>query len=226
MRGNRSFSFRQLAALPLTLALLSTGLSADNVDLFENLEPIEGAEAPIAEIDPAADFSVFKRVKILDTFVAFRSGWARDQRRNSTSRLRINEQDMERIKSGVAEQFKLVFTEVLEADDGYEVVDEIGEDVLLIRPAIIDLDVTAPDTLAAGRTTTFTTDTGAATIYIELYDSITGQIVGRAADRQTIRRPGEMLTWSNRATNIADARRLFRSWATALRDFLDSHYMD
>lgn len=218
-------SFYRLALLSLVMTVAANGLAADEVGLFENLEPIEGATAALAEIDPAADFTVFKRIMILDTFVAFRSGWARDQRRGS-SRLRISESDMERIKTGVAELFKQVFTEVLEADDGYQVVNEVGEDVLLLRPAIIDLDVTAPDTMSPGRTTVYTTSTGAATLYIELYDSVTGQIVGRAADRTVIRRAGEMLSWSNRASNTADARRMFRSWATALRDFLDSHYMD
>ena len=37
----------------------------DSSDLFENLVPVENAKMGAAYIDPNADFSVFKRVKIL-----------------------------------------------------------------------------------------------------------------------------------------------------------------
>lgn len=214
--------------LPLltSLMLMLTGNCAiadeENV-LFQNLKPVEGATAALAEIDPNADFGVFKRVMLLDTFVAFRSGWARDQQRTG-SRIRISQADMDRIKNGVADLFADVLSEVLSENDGYEITTEAGDDVLLIRPAIIDLDVSAPDVGTAGRSRTFTAETGSATLYIELYDSVSGQILGRAADRQLIRSPGNHLTWSTRASNTADARRLFRSWATALREFLDNHY--
>lgn len=195
----------------------------DSSDLFENLVPVENAKMGAAYIDPNADFSVFKRVKILETFVAFRSGWERDQR-SGTRGIRITASDMDRIKSDVADLFQQVFTETLEADDGYEVVDQADHDVLLLRPAIIDLDITAPDTMTAGRTRTFTASTGAATLYIELYDSVSGQIIGRAADRQGARRAGGTISWSNRVTNSAEARRMFTGWADTLRVFLDSHY--
>mgnify|MGYP001819820113 CR=1 FL=1 len=209
----------------LLLLVTNYSLAAEENVLYQNLKPIEGAKAALAEIDPNADFGVYKRVMLLETYVAFRSGWARDQQRTG-SRIRISEADMDRIKTGVAEQFADVFSEVLSEDDGYEIVTEAGSDVLLIRPAIIDLEVNAPDTMNAGRSRTFTTETGAATLYIELYDSVSGQILGRAADRELVQRPGNNLTWSNRASNTADARRLFRSWATALREFLDTHYSE
>jgi len=206
-----------------TLLAVPAAHAEDTLDLFENLVPVEDAQMGAAYIDPNADFSVFKRVMILDTFVAFRSGWERDQRRG-TRGVRITANDMDRIKSDVADLFQQVFAETLEADDGFEVVDQADHDVLLLRPAIIDLDISAPDTMSAGRTRTFTASTGAATLYIELYDSVSGQIIGRAADRQATRNAGGRVTWSNRVTNTADARRMFGGWANTLRDFLDSHY--
>jgi hypothetical protein len=36
--------------------------------------------------------------------------------------------------------------------------------MLLLRPAIIDLDITVPDSMSAGRSRTFTASTGAATL--------------------------------------------------------------
>ena len=209
--------------LALVFAASPAAVAEDTGSQFENLVPVDDAKVAVAYIDPNADFSVFKRVMILDTFVSFRSGWERDQRRG-TRGTRISARDMERIKSRVSELFNSVFVEVLEADDGFEIVSEPDYDVLLVRAAIIDLDVTAPDTSAAGRSRTYTADSGAATLYIELFDSVSGQIVGRAFDRQGARNPGNMMRWTSRASNTADARRVFRGWANTFRGFLESHY--
>ena len=226
MKSN-TFKLTSLIAAGLLALLIVPAAQAEDPmgELFQNLVPVENARMGMAYIDPEADFSVFKRVMILDTYVAFRSGWQQDQRRG-TRRVNVTASDMERIKRDVADLFTTVFTETLEADDGYEVVDAPDYDVLLLRPAIIDLDVTAPDTMSAGRSRTFTSTTGSATLYIELYDSVSGQILGRAADRTNIRNNMGTVTWSNRVTNSADARRMFSRWAGFLRDFLDEHYME
>jgi hypothetical protein len=47
---------------------------------------------------------------------------------------------MQRIKADVASFFKQILTQRLQFDNGYEIVDEVDYDVLLLRPAIIDLD--------------------------------------------------------------------------------------
>lgn len=212
-----------LAVVLVAFLALSAAQAEDLAVPFDNLVAVEDAQVAVAYIDPNADFSVFKRAMILDTFVSFRSGWERDQQRG-TRGTRISSNDMERIKTRVSELFNSVFIEALESDDGFEVVNEPDYDVLLIRAAIIDLDIAAPDTSSATRSRTYTADSGAATLYIELYDSVSGQIIGRAFDRQAARNPGSLMRWTNRASNTADARRVFSSWANSLRGFLDSHY--
>lgn len=217
--GLGAFGGILLAILMLAAPAMSAEEAADTT--FDNLVPVKGAKMSMAYIDPEADFSVFKRVAILEPFVAFRSNWQRDQNRSRSRN--ITARDMERIKSDVATLFERVFTERLEAA-GYEVVDGANEDVLLVRPAIIDLDITAPDTRTAGRSRTFTASTGAATLYIQLFDSLSGDIIGRAADRQAVRRAGGTITWSNSVTNTADARRMIGGWADNLVTFLEAHY--
>ncbi len=203
---------------------LSQALAAETDEIsFDGLKPVEDASVAMAYIDPEADFSAFTRVMILEPYVAFRSNWQRDQNRSRSRNIRAR--DMERIKTDVAALFKQVFAERLAADNGYEIVDEADYDVLLLRPAIIDLDISAPDIPTAGRSQTFTATAGAATLYIELFDSVNGNIIGRAADRQATRGRGGMVTWSNRVTNTAEARRMFGGWADQLRSFLDQHYM-
>jgi hypothetical protein len=190
---------------------------------FDGLVAIEGSRVHMAYVDPNADFSVFQRVAILDPHVAFRSNWQRDQNRSRSRNVRAS--DVERIKEDVASMFKDVFTEQLEAA-GFEVVNYAGEDVLILRPAIVDLDVAAPDVRTAGRSRTYTASGGAATLYLELFDSLSGAIVGRAADRRGGGRSGGFATASNRVTNRADARREFRVWADKLIEFLNEHYVE
>ncbi len=190
---------------------------------FDGLQRVDGAQVGVAWIDPEADFGNYSRIMILDPHVAFRDNWKRDQNRSSRSQ-RIRAADVDRIKLDVAALFRDVFVETLEAEDGFEIVNEAGDDVLLIRPAIVDLDISAPDTRNTGRSRTFTAGAGAATIYVELFDSVTGDVLGRAADRQTSRTGGGMMTWSNRVTNQAEARRMMRGWAETLRGFLERHY--
>ena len=207
------------------LILLSSTVQAAAGDLYENLDPVKGAKAALVEIDPNADFSVYKRLVLLDTQVAFRSGWERDQKRPG-SRIGISKSEVNKIKDEVAALFEQVFSEVLSADGGYEIVTEADEDVLLIRTAIIDLDITAPASQTSYASRTYTNQTGAATLYIELFDSISGQILGRAADRQTIRGGDDQFTRTNKASNRNNATKLFRDWALALRKFLDEHYSE
>lgn len=188
---------------------------------FDGLQRIEGARVGVAYIDPNADFSEFRRVAILDPFVAFRSNWQRDANRSRSRN--INANDMERMKADMQTIFRNVFTERLEAA-GFQIVNTADYDVLVLRPAIIDLDIAAPDVPRPGRSRTYTATGGAATLYLQLIDSVSGDIIGRAVDRTVARRGGGQFTWTNRVTNTADARRAMGQWADILVDFLSSHY--
>jgi hypothetical protein len=135
---------------------------------FDSLVPVEESTMHAAYIDPDADFSVFERVAILEPHVAFRSNWLRDQNRSRSRNVRAS--DVDRIKSDVAGLFEEVFTERLEAA-GYEVVNYAGEDVLVLRPALLDLDISAPDTGQARRSRTYVANTGAVTLLMELFEA-------------------------------------------------------
>jgi len=136
---NHAAKFTKLAVgtaamiLALNLAATTTVLAQEGDDeiSFDGLERVEDSSVAMAYIDPEADFSAFERVVILEPFVAFRSNWQRDQNRSRSRNIRAS--DMERIKADVASLFKEVFTERLEADDGFEVVVAADYDVLFNR---------------------------------------------------------------------------------------------
>lgn len=211
--------------ITITLLFLSGPvLAQENVPetTFDGLQRVEGSRLGAAYIDPEADFSAFRRVAILDPIVAFRSNWLRDANRSRAHN--INSRDMDRIKADMQSIFRTVFTERLEAA-GFQVVNTADFDVLVLRPAIVDLNVTAPDVPRGGRTRTYTASSGAATLYLQLVDSVSGDVIGRAIDRSVARNAGQQLQWSNRMTSRQDARRAMGRWADTLVEFLTSQYM-
>lgn len=185
----------------------------------EGLVLQKGKVADAVYVRPGVDFSVYNRVAILECPVAFRKDWERDQQRKSGAR--VSSKDMEEIKAGLSAEFRKIFVEELQDKGGYQVVETGGDDVLVIRPAIINLDVTAPDTMTAGRSYTLSESAGEMTLYIELYDSVTGQLLAKAIDRRSDPGMAGTIQWRNGVTNKADADRMLRRWAKALRERLD-----
>jgi Protein of unknown function (DUF3313) len=189
---------------------------------FDGLHLESTDKVAILYTKPNADFSVYTKFMMLDTYVAFRKNWQRDTK---VAGRRVSKRDMQEIKVEVAELFHETFKQQMEADDGYPLVAESDEDVLLIRPAIIDLDVTAPDIKVAGRHRSYVASAGAATLYLELYDSISGEILARVIDRRSARDYGYM-QWSSSVTNRNEAKKMFRRWADLLREGLDQFHGD
>ena len=217
------------AALAVLLGTVATAQAADDdwppKVTSDGLNLVEGTKAAAVWVVDGADFSEFKRVMIVDVGVGFKKNWRRDYNQNEVSLAsKVSKSDAEKIKQRVADEFKKVFTAELEKA-GYEVADYdvslAEEDILVLRPAIVDLVVTAPDTNSASRSRSFTASAGAMTLYLEFYDSVTSSILGRVVDRQNARDNG-MMQISNRVTNKADADRLFRKWTGLLIAKMDS----
>lgn len=197
------------------IAASAVAKEQDLPDVTEDgLHKVPDSRMAVVYADPQADLSGYRKVQLLDAYVAFKKNWERNQRSSSARPYNVTSNDIERIKKSLAEEFASVFTEVLQ-EGGYPVVGEAGDEVLLVRPAIVNLDVTAPDTARSGRSRTYIDSAGEMTLYIELYDSVTGDLIAKAIDRQADRNSG-YYTWSNRATNQAAADRILKGWAEIL----------
>ena len=184
----------------------------------DGLHLVPDTEVAAVWVKPGTDFSAYDRIMLLEAYVAFRKGWEQEVRR---SRLQtVTKRDVERMKREMAELFREVFIEELSGEDGYPVVEEADTDVLLLRPAIIDLEVTAPEIRSSTRTYDFAASAGAATLVLELYDSVSGEILARAVDRQ-VAGESAFMRWTNQVTNRAAAREVLAGWAGLLRQRLD-----
>jgi len=207
----------------LALAIASTPALAKKKDelpeyTVEGLKRVENPKnLAIVYAEPGANLAQYDRVYITDPYVAFKKNWQRDQNRSKSHR--ISTKDMDRIKLNVQDIFMEVFTEVLN-EGGYELADERAEDVLIVKPAIIDLDVHAPDVMSAGRSSTYTQSAGTMTLYIELYDSETDDLLAKAMD-PTADRQSSFMQWQTGPANRQAGKRMMKPWAEALRDGLD-----
>ncbi len=180
----------------------------------------EDSKFGLVYINPDAVFTGYRRIILLEPYIAFKKDWKRDQNRSARGARRVSDKTMEDISTRLAAEFNIIFAEVLEENDGYELVEETGEDVLILRPAIINLDVTAPDLKTSGRSTTYAQSAGEMTLYLEVFDSLTNSLIGKAYDRGQDRQ-SSFLTWHNSATNTSAARRILRGWSETLREGLD-----
>jgi hypothetical protein len=210
-----------LPALAFVLFTATSSVIAKQDDYPEftvdGLQRVPDSKLAVVYVEPGADLAQYNRVLLIDAYVAFKKNWERDQRTSLNSR-RVTSKDVENIKNDLSSEFQAVFRKTLE-DGGYEVVDEPGDDVLLVRPAIINLDVNAPDTLQTSRTVTYAQSAGEMTLYIELYDSVTGDLIAKALDRKADHQGNYI--WTNSMTNKRAAEKILQGWASVLLKALD-----
>jgi hypothetical protein len=183
---------------------------------WDGLVEVNARRLDAAFLLPGADFRPYTKVMIDEPEVAFRQNWLRDVNRNRSPSRRVTESDAQRILDTVSSSTVDIFARAF-ADAGYEVVTRPGPDVLELRTGILNLFVNAPDTMSAGRSVTFTTNAGEATLVLEARDSQTRALLARVVDRrETQGVPGR----SNMATNTSEFRSLATRWARIAADRL------
>jgi hypothetical protein len=186
----------------------------------EGLQLTKSTKNRLVYVKPGATFAQYKRLAILDPLVEFEKDWQKDYNRSRTGlEGRVSDADVERMKQRLAAEFKKVFTDTLQDKGGYPVVDEAAPDVLVLRPALLNVEVNAPDVMTAGIEHTIVRSAGQMTLYLELWDSTTNTLLARVMDAQAD--PDTMAQMGGSVTNKAAADRILRKWATELRERLD-----
>lgn len=194
-----------------------------------------GAQQPSAERDglakvyakrfdaayaaPGANFPAYRKVMIDPAEAVFRKNWQRDQ--NTTRKghgERITDEDAARILKEVQTELLDAFAEGWRAA-GYEVVTAPGPDVLRLKPAIVDLDVFAPDKQTSANTLTFSEQAGRGTFVLEARDSTSGALLLRAEDKRYIG-DDNVITRRTSVDNRTDFRIVSKRWSKMSADLL------
>jgi hypothetical protein len=202
-------------AAALAACLVTFGAIAgaeDAPDNWDGLVQIKPRRMDMVYVLPGADFRPYSKVMLDRTEVAFRKDWLKNMNDTRTVSRKIDDGEVAKIKEAASSNFSDVWTKALERA-GYQVVTAPGPDVLRLSTTIANLYINAPDTMEAGRVSTYTAEAGEATLILEVRDSRTNALLGRVVDRRETRSSVAMQP-ANRVTNQADFRSLFSQWAS------------
>lgn len=214
-------------ALAASMVMSCTSTNSTNAPQVspEGMELKKSTRSTVAYKKEGVDFSEYNKVQILPSEVAFKKNWKRDYNRDQASlSTRIRDADVIRIKAEVAKLFDEVFTEEFGKDATFPIVDTVSSNTLVIRPAIINLDIAAPDIKSAANIKTYASDAGQATLFLELYDGVSGEILTRILT-VSVAGDNSHYQWATRVSNRADAKRMIRKWAKGLRTKYDEAHI-
>jgi len=184
----------------------------------DGLHRVANTHMALVYAQPGADLSRYDRIYLLPAKVAFVKNWLKSQ--NSIPDQTVRKEDMERIKADLANLFNEAFKQELQNNGGYVLVEGVAEDVLLVHPAIVDLRVNSPDTPGTRNQRSAIESVGSMTLYMELIDSVTGDVLVKAMDNKYDRTRVRAYE-RNETRNEAAATEMLAEWAKLLRKALD-----
>lgn len=213
----RSIRFLAPAVLALFLSLpVCAGTPPETT--IDGLQRVPDAQVGLLYVKPGASLAPYTRIYLLDPQVSFVADYKRRMNERLHQAARVTDADMQAMKADLARLFREEFTQELQNNGGYVLVDGVADDVLALRPAIIDLDVLAPELKPNLRSAI--PSVGEMTLYLELIDSVSGDTLAKALDQQIDRtRVNTALRNSDR--NEKAFRSMLREWAVLMRKALD-----
>ncbi len=216
-------------SLLLVVTFLVPGLFAGDKETlpevsFDGLKLAETSKYGFVYLDEDVDFSKYNKLILMDCQVAFEKNWARNFNKNagnSVSANKVSDHDIERIKTDVAKLFNEVFTRELKEKGGIPLVTAPEATALVLRPAIINLNISAPVVDTSYRTRV--SSAGYMTLYLEIFDSVSGDLLGRVVDQRQDQFHA-FAQWATKAFNKAAGDQMMTIWATQLREgFENAH---
>lgn len=214
LHGRFSFATVLMLALAATLAGCTASRGPEEITA-DGLVRVPSRAAGGVYRAPGAPFLQYKRFIVEPLTVDFVKSWSKNHPDVSAKEVR-------RMRDEAAKIFLDEFTDVLIEEGGYTMADAPGEDVLLLAPALTELDVPAPETDTAVDTRALSPRRPSMTLTGELRDAATGKLVGRVI----VIEPGERygmneLRPANRVTNAHELSLVFGRWMRMLRESLD-----
>ena len=209
-----AWNARALAAAVLLAAsapLLAQSQAPD--DNWEGLVRVRSEKIEFVYLAPGADFRPYTKVLLEPSEMATKEDWSLTESRGHTSfRRQADErfviQEFDRARKRFDKDLAEAFDEA-----GFTVVRHRSADVVRVRPGVFDIEVQTPDGARVTTTQriTLSENAGRATLVVEVRDSVSNALLGRAVERGVAGETGE---WRrSTGSNRTDFHRLFRSWA-------------
>lgn len=170
-------------------------------------------------VRPGATLKPYTKFAILNCMVSFAPNWREDMQTNFS--MQITQEQVQQTEAAIAAEFKDVFVAQLE-QGGFPMVTTAAPDVLVLRPALINVYITAPQNLADPDSATFSSTTGQLTLFLELYDSVTSKLLARVIDPESVSATDGTFMWQSRAGNITAGQEAMTRWADILRQRMEA----
>ena len=113
------------------------------------------------------------------------------------------------------------FRAEIEAAENWQSASAREPGVLFARVSLIDLVLHTPLRHVGGESLAWVDSVGAFTLVVELYDSETGVLVARVAERRSIETESHRPMRAVPGATIYESNRIFRDWAKRLTSLLD-----
>ena len=218
---------RELALLGVAgLAFGGAGSAANAADglgkTWDGMVEVKSKLLAAVYLTPNASFRGYTQVMVPETEVAFRKHWERDYN-DQVSGLdgQVSDADVKAMLAEAATGSTAIFKKTLIAG-GYPVVTAPAKNVLRVRTALANIAVEAPDRddMNISAVGVAAPEAGSATLVVEVRDSVTNALMGRAVDARLAGQNTGGLR--NRVTNRADFSELVLTWARLTVKGLDA----
>lgn len=174
-------------------------------------------------VKDGVDLGQYKSVGFLECYVQFAKDWATDfNEAEPDLNLQITPDVEKRIQSFLSSEFNKIFVEELSKNGDFQIVTQQGPGVLMLRPALLNVEVTAPDMNTAQPSLEMVASAGSMTLYLELWDGGSSTLIARIIDAEADQGMGGMAEQANSVTNKAAADTILRNWAQRLHKALDA----
>ena len=174
-------------------------------------------------VQDGVDLGQYKSVGFLECYVQFAKDWASNYNANEPDLTEQITPDVEkRIQSFLSAEFNKVFVEELSKNGDFQIVTQQAPGVLMLRPALLNVEVTAPDLNAPQPSLEMVASAGQMTLYLELWDGGSSTLIARIIDAEADDSTGGMAQQANTVTNKAAADIILKNWADRLRKALDA----
>lgn len=210
-----------MLVVPATFAKprLETGPDAEVT--HDGLHRVDKTVMSLAWVKPDIDLAPYSKIMLVGTGISFKPVDDNGERwwpgrSNSQTEFPIDEEAQERVRTELREAFTAEFAK----SERYQIVTEPGPGVLALVGAVIDVVSRVPPVdQCVGRCDVYLTNVGEATLVLELRDSVTNEVLARAADRRAAE--AAFPIDANSVTVWPEVRRLAQTWGRIIRSRLD-----
>jgi hypothetical protein len=217
-----------LATVGLSMAGYSVGIDAaprvqtgPNAEVtHDGLTRVDKSTMDMAWVKADLDLRNYNKLMLAGAEIQYRvvddkGGHYRPGRDDQTE-FPISDENKVKLRETVGEAFR----EELAKSKRYEITDIPGPGTLLLVGTLIDVVSRRPPDDAPGRYDVYLSSVGEATLVLELRDSMTNEVLARAADRRAAETAGYAIP-ASAVTALSEVRRLAHSWGALLRKRLD-----